>query len=386
MIDPFVYRLEAPVAAAIRRVAAVHGAPFYVYEAGRVRRAASQFHALPWDPKSVHFAMMANESAAFLRIVRSAGLGVFVNSVVHLGKALREGFSGRKIVFTASAMDPEAMRAVREAGAVLNLDSLGQIEAWRRLFPSGGAGIRCNLGDAIAPRSTRAGYFQGNRSRLGLTLPEIEALSGSPWVEGLHLYVGTDLLDLDPFRDGYQRLAGLAGRFPALRYLDLGGGFGVSRPGGPAFDFAGYGRLVDQVMQVASDAVGRRLELILEPGRIIGAEAGFFVCRVTDVKTRGGRQLAGVNASVAQFPRPLLYDDATHPVALLPGDERRIEGGSCESDIFGCSTYSRDYLALGQQLPPVRVGDLVVFAQAGAYCASSHTSFLGFERADEVYM
>jgi diaminopimelate decarboxylase len=53
--------------------------------------------------------------------------------------------------------------------------------------------------------------------------------------------------------------------------------------------------------------------------------------------------------------------------------------------VFGCSTYSRDFLSHGTALPAARPGDLVVFGQAGAYCASLHTSFLGFPPAAEIY-
>jgi diaminopimelate decarboxylase len=76
-------------------------------------------------------------------------------------------------------------------------------------------------------------------------------------------------------------------------------------------------------MDEAERRAGRRLELILEPGRVVGAECAVFVCRVTDVKRRGERQLVGVDASSAQFPRPLLYpDSARHPHTLLPADGR----------------------------------------------------------------
>jgi diaminopimelate decarboxylase len=374
------------ILASVRDTAASCDSPFYLYDSREIRRMAARFAAVPWQDKAVHMATMANDNPAFLDVVRSAGLRVFVNSVPHLDLVRRTGFRGHEIVFTASAMDVSTMRAVREAGALVNLDSLGEVASWHRVFPDAPAGIRCNIGDHVVPRRTRAGFFLGRDSRLGLVPGEIEQLYGQPWVEGLHLYAGTDILDVGYFHECYQQLARLAPRFPGLRYLDFGGGFGVVEDGETGFDFEAYGQMVAQVMAEVSRQVGRPLTMLLEPGRIVGARAGHFVTRVVDVKQRRERQLVGVNASVAQFPRPLFYpDNAYHPVSLLPAVE--TASGECapvSTDVYGCSTYSRDYLAREVCLPPAHPGDLVVFGLAGAYCASAHTSFLGFPRPPEI--
>jgi diaminopimelate decarboxylase len=310
-----------------------------------------------------------------------------VNSLQHLDLVTSIGFQGPEVIFTASAMDERTMRMVHDRGALVNLDSPGQIREWLRLFPDGRAGLRCNIGELVKPQGTRAGYFLGRESRLGLTMDQVRALVGAPWVEGLHLYVGTDILDLTHFRECYEHLAKLARLFPSLRYLDLGGGFGVGRTEAEQFDIETYGRMVTDLMRNVSTQAKRSVRLVLEPGRIIGATAGWFVCRVTDVKPREGRMLVGVNASVAQFPRPLFYpDSAFHPAVLLPADGRAAAALEVPTDVFGCSTYSRDYLARGVELPAAEPGDLVVFGQAGAYCASAHTAFLGFPRPEEHFI
>jgi diaminopimelate decarboxylase len=378
--------VAADALALILDVTAGQAPPFYLYEAGEVRRMAARFADLPWHDKAIHVATMANDHEGFLRVVREAGLKVFVNSLQHLECVRRTGFRGREIVFTASAMDTATMRTVQEAGALVNLDSLGEVATWHRLFPGAPAGIRCNIGGLVEPRGTRAGFFLGRESRLGLLPDEIERLYGEPWVEALHLYVGTDILDVGYFRECYEQLARLAVHFPGLRYLDFGGGFGVAADGEPGFDFDAYGEMIAAVMADASRRVGRPLTLLLEPGRIVGASAGHFVTRVVDIKQRGERQLVGVNASVAQFPRPLFYpDNARHPVVLLPaGAPTPGDGAPVPTDVYGCSTYSRDYLARDVLLPRARPGDLVVFGLAGAYCASAHTGFLGFPRPPEI--
>jgi diaminopimelate decarboxylase len=284
-------------------------------------------------------------------------------------------------------MDSGQMHQVKEAGALLNLDSTGQLEAWWRLYPEEPVGIRCNIGDLVEPRSTRGGYFLGKQSRLGLTLSEIEGLFGSPRIAGLHLYVGTDLLDLGYSQEGYPPLARLARNFPALWFIDFGGGFGLPRDTDADFPLERYGSYVTELMTRLSDELDRPVRLILEPGRIIGGEAGYFVCRVTDVKQRNGSQLIGVNGSSVQFPRPLFYpDDAYHPVTLLGQNGQSPDAEQHLSSIYGCSTYSRDFFSRDLQLPPVQLDDLLVFGHAGSYCATAFTHFLGFPRPAELFV
>lgn len=368
----------------IRAQAEQQQGPFYLYDAARIHENARRFLAIPYDPKSICFATMANAHPRFLRTVREAGLQIFVNSVQHLDLAIEAGSPGEEIVFTASAMDERTMARVHEVGAVLNLDSTGQLGTWWRLFPDAPVGIRCNIGTLVTPRKTHGGYFLGPESRLGLSVEEIQALAGTDKIRGLHLYLGTDIQDLEYFYECYKHIVRLARLFPALQFLDFGGGFGVS--GDRRFDFHAYGAFVTRLMKSVSREAGRTVRLILEPGRIIGADTAWFVCRVTDVKHRAGRQLIGVDASAAQFARPLLYpEDARHPADVLPANPSRPLGELCDSAVYGCSTYSRDFLARDVMLAPAELGDLVVLGHAGAYSASSHSRFLGFPPAAEIF-
>ncbi len=359
--------------------------PFYLYETDAIRAQCERFTSIGYDSKSIHFASMANAHPDFLRTVRDTGVGIFVNSIGHLELAREIGFAGADIVYTASAMDRATMQRAHDEGVVLNLDSTGQLEQWWSVFPDAPVGIRCNIGTLVTPRRTRGGYFLGPESRLGLSVDEIRQLVGDPRVRGLHLYLGTDINDLAYFTECYKHVVQLSRLFPALRFLDFGGGFGVETETKTPFDFGRYAGFVTRLMKSVSRDAGRDVRLILEPGRIIGAESGHFVCRVTDIKHRAGRQLVGVNASTAQFTRPLFYpDEAWHPITPLADDAREL-GEARNSSVYGCSTYSRDYFARDVDLPELQVDDLVVFGHAGAYSASSHTRFLGFPAAAEIF-
>jgi diaminopimelate decarboxylase len=342
---------------------------------------------IPYSPKSIHFALMANSTPQFIRLVKEAGLKVFVNSLLHLEIVRKLGFKGKEIVYAASAMDTKTMKRVRSCNAVVIMDSMGQFERWRALFPEVGVGIRCNIGTLVEPKKTLAGYFIGKKSRLGFTIDAIEQLKGNSAVKGLHIYVGTNILDIDYFLNCYSHITRLAILFPELEFLDFGGGFGLGENSSHKIDMNIYGQKVTELMDQLSDKLGRRIKLMLEPGRIIGGDAGYFVCKVVDIKMQGDHQLIGVNASCVQFPRPLFYpDSAYHPTSILAGNGSQKGSNKLTSSIFGCSTYSRDFLARNISLPETAIGDLVVLGYAGSYCSSAHTKFLGFPEAEEFFL
>jgi diaminopimelate decarboxylase len=279
------------------------------------------------------------------------------------------------------------MRMVHQSGAHLNLDSINQLNIWKRLFGDAPVGIRCNIGQLVDAQATHAGYFIGKESRLGFSGDEIRSLQGDRGIRGLHIYVGTDIQNIDYFMACYRALGTLLPYFPNLEYLNFGGGFGIDESGRDAFPMTAYSRRVSQLMQELSQKAGRPLRLVLEPGRIIGGKAGHFVCRVTDVKERSDRTFIGVNASSVQFPRPLFYPDtARHPVAIIQ-EGRQLRSVSDQStSIYGCSTYSRDFLLRDARLPEAQIGDLLILGNAGSYCTSAFTDFLGFSRPKEYFL
>ena len=359
-----------------------HQKPFYVYDTKSIRKVCESFKAINYENKLIVFATMANSSEEFLRLIKSEGLSVFVNSIQHLKKCLELGFDGRDIVYTSSAMSEEDMIEVNRNHCILNLDSLGQLRRWNNLFPGTMVGIRCNIGDSKS-KKTRAGYFLGDKSRLGLNLEEILSLEGATYINGLHLYPGTDILDINYFEECYRKVIELSRLFPNLEYLDFGGGFGVGNGDGKNFDMKRYNSMISRLMNKVSVDLNKSIRLIIEPGRILGSKSGYFVTRVNDIKMRKNHQFIGLNASSVQFPRPLMYpEDAYHPITLV----NKRNGKLFNSSVYGCSTYSRDYFSRNVRLPRLKEGDVIIFGNAGSYCSSMFTQFLGFEKPEEIFI
>lgn len=361
--------------------------PFYLYDSQSIRDKCKLFQQISYENKAIHFASMANINHQFLKIVKAEKMNIFVNSPLHLEAAHNVGFRSGEIIFTSSALSEKMMKLIESYDVQLNLDSPNQLALWTKLFPNKQVGIRCNIGDDVKPYSTHAGAFIGKESRLGFTVDEIALIQDKSLIKGLHLYVGTDIFDVSYFIECYKQLVHLSTDFPNLEYLNFGGGFGMSENGENLFDMEEYNFQVTKLMNEVSGQKGKSMKLILEPGRIIGGNAGYFVCSVTDTKNRPDRKLAGLNASTVQFSRPLLYPEiANHPVSVIRNGEQLFSGETYPTTIYGCSTYSRDIFSNKAILPELQIGDIVVFSNAGSYCASSYMQFLGFPKPEEYFI
>ncbi len=361
--------------------------PFYLYDSEKIRAQCARFKAIPYPEKKVHFATMANIHPRVLEYIKAEGLGVFVNSLIHLKQVQKAGFDSKSIIFTASGLSPKIMRHIQEEKIQVNLDSVGQLEQWERLFANSEIGLRCNIGDQINPKETHAGFFLGSQSRLGLSIEELNRIKRNPRIKGLHVYVGTDIMDVEYFISCYEKLCQLVDLFPNLEYLNFGGGFGIKENAQDSFPMKEYGHRVTELMERVSTDKKKNIRLILEPGRIITSGSGYFVCSVTDVKVRGSKTFIGVNASSVQFPRPLMYPEtAKHPIAIIRNGRQLSSTVNSLSAVCGCSTYSRDYLLDNVDLPPIDIGDTLVLGNAGAYSASSYTEFLGFTKPKEFFI
>jgi len=362
--------------------------PVYLYDKDKIIETCNQFKSISYPNTAIHFATMANCNSEFLKIIKAQEFNVFVNSLIHLNEVKQAGFSNEQIIFTASSINREMLHRIHDENIHVNLDSVSQLDYWFKNFTNKPVGIRCNIyNKSFKPKSGRTGVFIGENSRLGLNPDEIKSIKNKDLINGLHIYIGTDITDIDYFISYYKMLIELSQDFPNIEYLDFGGGFGIDNKGETNFDFETYNNSISELMTMLSEKKGKTIKLILEPGRIIGGQSGYFICKTTDVKFRNDIQFIGVNACSTQFPRPLLYpEESFHPVWLLDKNGKVKDENKITTKINGCSTYSRDYLAHNVMLPKATIGDFIVLGNAGAYCASMYTTFLGFEKPKEIFI
>jgi diaminopimelate decarboxylase len=199
-------------------------------------------------------------------------------------------------------------------------------------------------------------------------------------IAGLHVHVGSQITEIAPFEIAYRRaidlLVGLRAQGQRIPRLDLGGGIGVAyRDGEPGADLAAYGAMVARLTR------GLDVELVVEPGRLIVADAGVLVSRVIYVKPTQGPTFVILDAGMNDLIRPALYDSfheirpVAEPAAGAPRAVYELVGPICESS---------DTFARARELSEAGPGDLMAIMTAGAYGATMASTYNSRVPAAEV--
>jgi diaminopimelate decarboxylase len=190
-------------------------------------------------------------------------------------------------------------------------------------------------------------------ARLTASLPNVTLV-------GLDMHIGSQLFRLDPYLDGTERLVGLLEQLRAegvdtIRYLDIGGGLGVSYESEEAPDVERFAKaLVSRVGPTG-------LTLLMEPGRFIVGNAGMLLTRVLYRKHTGGRDFLITDAGMTELIRPSHYDAYHRIEAVAP------RGGRITADVVGPVCESGDFLALDRSMDDAEPGDLLAVYDVGAY-------------------
>jgi diaminopimelate decarboxylase len=191
-------------------------------------------------------------------------------------------------------------------------------------------------------------------------------------VAGVHMHIGSQITDLAPFRDAFTLMRDLVGELRraghAIGHLDLGGGLGV--PYRTGNDIPPSPHAYAQVVRETVGDLG--LDIVLEPGRLIVANAGILVARVIYAKRGSAKTFTIVDAAMNDLIRPTLYE-AEHEI--WPVREEAARTTPVVQDVVGPVCETGDYLALDRKLPPLAPGDLVAFMTAGAYGAVMSSAY-----------
>jgi diaminopimelate decarboxylase len=351
------------------------GTPLFFYSLPALRaqiaRLRSSFSSYPIQ---MLFATMANDRAEILRTIASERVGACVNSLLHMRRAMKEGFSADKIHFTSCGLPVEDMQYLQAMSIPANLDSPLQIETWCRLKTGAVAGARMN---AASLNGSPA-----KSDRIGMSIPDFERscdlarrLEGR--VNGIHVYAGTN------FQSANDMLRILRGAFeivrdhPELDYINIGGGIGIDyQHSGREFEYAYFGREICAMAREVSEQRGNGLRVLFEPGRSLVGCSASFITRVTDIKDLDRSRFVVVDASVSVFPRPYHHPDTPHRARVL-GAATSNGTRSIPSTVVGRTTFSRDILGNYNLPEDLTVGSLLSFDDAGAYCESMMSRFLG---------
>ena len=361
---------------ALERLAASHGTPLYVYSAAMIRERIRAFaHAFRSVPHTLCYSVKANSSLAILRLIARAGAGFDVVSGGELERVLRvDGHAAKRVVFSGVGKTVPEMELALRAGILLfNIESASELEALAetaaRVKRQAAIAVRVNP-DVSA--KTHPYISTGlHEHKFGVPIPEAGTLyskaAKQPYlkVAGVSVHIGSQITDVSSFAAALARVAGLVRTLRTeghdIRYVDAGGGLGISYEGA-AENFAqrisAYARAVLKPLRRSN------VHLLLEPGRSIVGPAGVLLTRVIYRKTNNSRRFLIVDAAMNDLLRPSLYR-AYHEIVPVTRSAEDTE----TTDVVGPICETGDFLARDRELPVVREGDLLAILDTGAYGA-----------------
>jgi diaminopimelate decarboxylase len=380
----FAYRDGVLHAEAVNLVelADIVGTPFYCYSSATIERHYQVFAGAFADVDAlVCYALKANSNQAVVTTLARLGAGADVVSEGELLRARAAGIPPQRIVFSGVGKTAHELALAIEHGILcVNVESETELELLSSIATA--SGRRADISIRVNPdidAKTHAKIATGKgENKFGIPISrarEVYAraakLKGVRAI-GVDMHIGSQIIDLQPFRDAFSLLAEFVGVLRAdghaISHVDVGGGLGVPyrEDNEPPPDPDAYAAIV----KGATKNLGCRL--VLEPGRLIVGNAGILVTRVLYVKHGDAKTFVVVDAGMNDLIRPTLYD-AHHdirPVREPPSGSRRIV-----TDVVGPVCESGDFFALDRELAAPQAGDCLALMTAGAYGATQSGTY-----------
>jgi diaminopimelate decarboxylase len=367
-------------------VAAV-GTPTYVYSTATLQRHLSVVQAaFEAVPHVVCYSVKANSNLAVLKVFAQQGAGFDIVSAGELARVLKAGGDASQVVFSGVGKREDEMVAALRAGILMfNVESAEELAlldaVGRRLGVRAPFSLRVNPDvDAKTHRYIATGL---KTSKFGVPFEEAVALyrrsrsmKGLKAV-GVDCHIGSQLTDARPVKEAISRVAGLYAALLAqgfaLTHLDVGGGLGVAYRDETPPGVDEYAAAVTSAMK------GLDATLVLEPGRVLVANAGLLLTSVQFRKKTPAKRFIILDAGMNDLMRPALYEAHHDMVAVKP---RR--GAISKVDLVGPVCESTDVLGHGRLMGPLQQGDVVAIKTAGAYGMSMASTYNSRPRPAEV--
>lgn len=365
------------------KAANLHGSPLYIYDADQMAENYKQFtKAFKVGKLKVHYACKALNNQAVLKLFKSLGAGLDCVSIeeVHLG--LHAGFAPEDILFTPNNISTEEYEAAIDLGVKINVDNLYTLEYFGMNHPEIPIYIRINPHlMAGGNQNISVGHID---SKFGISIhqvPNIERIVKKLNINvmGVHVHTGSDILDADIFIKAAELVFSVVEKFETVTHIDFGSGFKVAyKPGDLNTDIVAFGKKFSQAFNDFCEKQGKEYTLEFEPGKYMVSNAGYFVAKANLIKQTTSCTFVGLDTGFNHLIRPMFYN-AYHHIENLsnPDGENKVYnvvGYVCETDSF----------ASDRIIPEVRKGDLLVFKNAGAYCATMASNYNSRPRPAEV--
>ena len=372
----------------VKQLAEQFGTPLYVYSRATLERHWHAFNnAFGEHPHLVCFAVKSNPNIAILNIMAKLGSGFDIVSQGELERVLAAGGDAAKVVFSGVAKScQEIARALEVNIRCFNVESeaellrinqiageMGKIAPISlRVNPDVDAHTHPYISTGLKENKFGVSAEQAREVyKVAATLPNIKII-------GMDCHIGSQLTELQPFLDAVDRLIMLMEQLKQdgirLKHLDLGGGLGVTYTDETPPHPTEYAKALWEKLSAFSE-----LEIIVEPGRAITANAGILVTKVEYLKSNESRNFAIVDAGMNDMIRPALYQAYMNILEI----DRTLAREEKMYDVVGPICETSDFLGKQRKLA-IAEGDYLAQRSAGAYGASMSSNYNSRPRTAEV--
>ena len=372
----------------VKQLAEQFGTPLYVYSRATLERHWHAFNnAFGEHPHLVCFAVKSNPNIAILNVMAKLGSGFDIVSQGELERVLAAGGDAAKVVFSGVAKSrQEIARALEVNIRCFNVESeaellrinqiageMGKIAPISlRVNPDVDAHTHPYISTGLKENKFGVSVEQAREVyKLAATLPNIK-------IAGMDCHIGSQLTELQPFLDAVDRLIVLMEQLNQdgiyLKHLDLGGGLGVTYTDETPPHPTEYAKALWEKLSAFSE-----LEIIVEPGRAITANAGILVTKVEYLKSNESRNFAIADAGMNDMIRPALYQAYMNILEI----DRTLAREEKIYDVVGPICETSDFLGKQRKLA-IAEGDYLAQRSAGAYGASMSSNYNSRPRTAEV--
>ncbi|MBN2141361.1 MAG: diaminopimelate decarboxylase [Desulfovibrionaceae bacterium] len=372
---------------AVKELAAKHGTPLYIYSTATLKRHFQAFDsAFSGLEHLTCYSVKANSNLHLLRLLAGLGAGMDIVSGGELHRALTAGVGPEKIVYSGVGKKAEEIARALEAGILMfNVESRAELERINAIAGQSGKRARVSLriNPDVDPKTHPYISTGLKKNKFGLDIDQsLAAYQRAKELKaiepvGIDCHIGSQLTSLDPFMEALDKVLAFYERLKDLgldiRYLDLGGGLGITYDEEDPPHPSELGRALTEALRDLP------LTLILEPGRVIAGNAGILVTEVLYTKKTPSKEFVIVDAAMNDLVRPSLYG-SFHRISEVV----QMHRPPLTVDVVGPICESGDFLARERVLPLVEQGELLALFSAGAYGFSMSSNYNSRPRAAEI--
>jgi diaminopimelate decarboxylase len=378
----------------LSKLAGLYGTPLYVYSGSTIRERYQQFDkAFRGCEHTICYSVKANSNLSILRLLERLGAGFDVVSGGELQRVKEvDRKASRNVVFSGVGKLAEEIDLALHAGILLfNVESASELEllAARAMHVRKTARFAVRVNPDVTTETHPYISTGLHEHKFGVPWRDAPALyrrgseSRRLKAAGVSVHIGSQITDVGPFREAMDRVASLVRLLREdghdIRYVDAGGGLGISYERGPEMEFAAAAKQYAQALLQPLKSLG--LHLLLEPGRAIIGPAGVLLTRVIYRKRNGCKQFVVVDAAMNDLLRPSLYG-AYHEI--VPVVRRNHDRTTEKVDVVGPICETGDFFARDREIRKLEEGDLLAILDAGAYGMALASNYNTRPRPAEV--